>query len=77
MNKEQMTIEDCPAPILAKTLLPVSTVFQECFHNWEYGYVSDLIIYCTKCNKEIEDIYDKSVVSYSTHTCIDGKIEII
>jgi len=47
---------------------------KECFHNWEYGYIADLIIYCTKCNKEIDDVYDKNKVSYATHTCKDGKL---
>lgn len=71
---EQNTATDFPAKITANPLLPFSTVSKECFHNWKYGYIADLIIYCTKCNKEIDDVYNKTEVDYTTHTCKEGKL---
>ena len=47
---------------------------KECLHNWGYGYVADLVIYCTKCKKEIDEVYDKSDFSYSTHELKNNKI---
>lgn len=50
------------------------SIKKECNHNWQFGYVADLIIYCKKCGKEIDDVYDRSEVSYATHTCENGKL---
>jgi hypothetical protein len=47
---------------------------KECKHNWEYGYVADMIIYCTKCNREADDVYTESDFSYQTHKCENGQI---
>jgi hypothetical protein len=44
----------------------------ECLHNFAYGYISDTIIYCTKCNKEIDDLYDNEEASCATHYVEDG-----
>lgn len=46
----------------------------ECLHNWEYGYVADLVIYCTKCKKEADEVYDKSQFCYSTHELKNNSI---
>lgn len=74
MKNDLQPIAERQAGIEAIPMLPVSTANKECLHNWEHGYIGDLIIYCTKCNKEIDDVYDKNEVSYVTHTCKDGKL---
>lgn len=47
---------------------------KECLHNWEYGYVADLVIYCTKCKKEADEVYDETRFSYKTHELKNNQI---
>ena len=47
---------------------------KECLHNWEVGYVGDLVIFCTKCNRDADDVYDEKDFHYATHWCEDGRI---
>lgn len=47
---------------------------KECLHNWEYGYVADLVIYCTKCKKEADEVYDETQFSYKTHELKDNQV---
>lgn len=30
---------------------------QECNHVFKYGYTMDLVVYCVKCKKDVDDIY--------------------
>lgn len=43
----------------------------ECRHQWAYGYVADLIIFCTKCGKELDDIYGED--AYRLYTLDSNK----
>jgi hypothetical protein len=44
---------------------------KECLHNWETGWQGDFIIFCTKCNKDLDVVYG-SYELYRTHTAKNG-----
>jgi hypothetical protein len=42
---------------------------KECRHYFETGWVADLIVFCVKCNQEVDDIYGKDIykeIEYKT-----------
>lgn len=47
---------------------------KECLHYWEWGWLGDGMIFCTKCNKDADTIYSKEDFCYSTHDCKDGNL---
>ena len=28
-----------------------------CLHDWKHGYTLDLVVFCTKCNKDADEVY--------------------
>ena len=29
----------------------------DCEHNWAHGYLGDMLVFCTKCNKDADEVY--------------------
>lgn len=58
---------------LAESIIDASEILsredkKECIHYWANGYIADHIIYCKKCDKEIQDIEGYGGYSiYQTH----------
>jgi hypothetical protein len=47
---------------------------KECLHYWYWGWLGRPLILCEKCNRDVEDLYDKRDFNYKMHTCVDGHI---
>jgi len=45
---------------------------KECLHYFVTGYVAELVVYCKKCGKEIDDLYGDDI--YRTHELKDGNL---
>lgn len=64
------------ADFIAAQIVSKSIKKKECLHYWEWGYLGDSMIYCTKCNRDADEIYDEKDFSYRTHTCKDGSLKL-
>lgn len=54
----------------------IDKIMNNCEHYFECGYTLVPIVYCTKCNKELDDCgYDISILQ--THEIINGKLTLI